>query len=236
MYIIDSRILTGMYTGALGIPLPSWPLCLCMYVQPVPEKMRLEMVIGMEIGILHGQGFFLQISPLKREVWWSFRILISIAMTISSKKKIRVSSFRERAVPVCVGACLLGVCCLSASLSLAAVPAHTSTSTSTPHIFPHSKCLCLHEHLFTSMHMHTLYCVHKIMSMEPWHTQWVFSILRYRAAHRMPRPDSGNRRPYRFQRHHVWNEEYSCGPSQLQRGKGGVGGCTDTGETFVYVW
>jgi len=47
-----------MYTGALGIPLPSWPVCLFMYLQPVPEMMRLEMVIGMEIRILQGQGVF----------------------------------------------------------------------------------------------------------------------------------------------------------------------------------
>ena len=50
-------------------------------IQPVPEKMRLEMVIGMEIRILDDQssGFF-----LKRDLWRPLRIPMSILMTITS--------------------------------------------------------------------------------------------------------------------------------------------------------
>jgi len=50
-------------------------------VQPVPRKMRLVMVIRMDIGILNGRHRSLF---KKKPELWSSRILISIPMTISS--------------------------------------------------------------------------------------------------------------------------------------------------------
>ena len=54
-------------------------------MQPVPEKMRLEMVIGMKIEILDGhQSVFSNGSFEKRPEFWPWNILNSIPMTISA--------------------------------------------------------------------------------------------------------------------------------------------------------
>ena len=62
-------------------------------MQPVPEKMRLEMVIGIKTEILDGhQSIFLNGSFEKRPELWPSKILKSIPMTISDL------IFREQAV------------------------------------------------------------------------------------------------------------------------------------------
>jgi hypothetical protein len=61
------------------------------YIPPVPGKMRLEIVIGIQNEILDGEvEVSFQMSRMKTNLWWPSRISFCISMNLSSRERVVV--------------------------------------------------------------------------------------------------------------------------------------------------